>query len=74
MQVYLIPLLLTNQPQPVNVRTIKKTKTNYPKDRNLFSIRSLSPNRWKPYTKSFTMDRSLFLGSIIITEQVETLH
>ena len=68
MQVYLIPLSLTNQPRLVNVRTVKKTKKNYPKDRNLFLVRSLPPSMWKPYTKNLTKDRSLLLSSIIITK------
>ena len=37
-----------------------------------FSVRSLSLGRWKPYSK-ISKDRSLLLGLIPITEQMETL-
>ena len=55
---------------------VKKTKATYfmLSLEACFSVQSLSPSRWKPYTKNHSEDRSLQLGSIIITEQVETLY
>ena len=55
---------------------VKKTKATYFMLilEACFSVQSLSPSRWKPYTKNHSKDRSLQLSSIIITEQVETLY
>ena len=38
------------------------------------STRSLLPSRQKPYAKNLPKDRNLLLGSITLTEQVETLR
>ena len=55
---------------------VQKTKATYFMLRleAYFSVLSLSPNRWKPYTKNCSKDRSLQLGSIIIDRKSTRLN
>ena len=46
---------------------VQRTETCFPD-------RLLSLSRWKSYSKKYPKDRNLLPGSIIITEQVETLY
>ena len=59
--------IVTYMVVPANKKKILRIET-------CFSVRSISPSRWKPYTKKDSKDRNLLLGSINITEQVDTLH